>query len=161
MTRFWRNWLAVWSIGIGLFGLVLYGATFPATTGPAAAIFALFGNPLPEQPDRYLRFAIGLMGAVTAGWAVTIYAAFRAAWALEGGAAGAVWRLITGGLIAWYVIDSAASIATGFWLNAVSNTAVLIGYLVPIAASGVLGQQTGTIGHVGLERPSHAPRANA
>ena len=138
MTLFWRNWLVVWSIGVGLFGLVLYGAAYSATTAPAAAIFALFDNPLPPEPDRYLRFAISLMGAVTFGWGVTSYAAFRAAWWLDAAAAAPVWRLITAAMLLWYLIDSAASVATGFWLNAVSNTVVLALYLVPVLASGVM-----------------------
>jgi len=38
----------------------------------------------------------------------------------------------------WFVIDSFMSIATGFWLNAVSNTLIAIGLIVPLLATGVL-----------------------
>ncbi len=138
MTRFYRRWLTVWCFGVGLFGLVLYGAGFDATTAPAAAIFALMGNPLPVEPDRYLRFAVALMGAVTAGWAVTYYAAFRAAWNAPRADASKLWRLLTAGALMWFAIDSLASIANGFPLNALSNTALLIGYLVPVIASRAL-----------------------
>ena len=79
MTFFWQRWLTLWCAGVGVFGVILYGAGFPTTTSVAATIFSAFGNPLPAEPDRYLRFATSLMGAVTAGWAVTYYAAFRAA----------------------------------------------------------------------------------
>lgn len=141
MTLFWQRWLTLWSVGVGLFGLILFGAGFAATTGPAAAVFALFGNPFPVEPDRYLRFTTSLMGAVTFGWAVTYYAAFRAAWLLEPSAAAPVWRILTIGAVVWYVIDSWASVANGFALNAVSNTVVVGLFLVAVVASGALRGQ--------------------
>ena len=78
------------------------------------------------------------MGAVSMGWALTFYAAFSAAAAL--GAQGQpAWRAVTVAVVAWYVIDSALSVATGFALNAVPNTLLLAGYLLPVWRSGVLG----------------------
>lgn len=138
MTAFWRSWLTLWCIGVGVFGLILYGVGFPATTGLARVVFAAFGNPLPAEPDRYLRFTTSLMGAVTAGWAVTYYAAFRAAWALDGGAGATVWRVLTLSAGLRYAIDSFASATTGFPLNVVSNTVLMILYLIPVLVSGVL-----------------------
>lgn len=135
MTRFWQRWLTLWCIGVGLFGLVLFGLGFPALSAPATAIFAMFGNPFPAEPDRYLRFTASLMGAVTFGWSITFYAALRAVWALDGAAAAGVWRILTGGLLVWYVVDSYVSVTNGFALNAVSNTFVLVGYLIPVVAS--------------------------
>jgi hypothetical protein len=77
------------------------------------------------------------MGAVTMGWGVTYLALFMAAHRL-GADAAPVWRLATIGMVAWFVIDSALSVATGFWMNAVSNTGLAIGYLVPVLASGAM-----------------------
>lgn len=138
MTMFWQRWLTLWCVGIGAFGLVLYGVGFDGMEHAAAAIFAAFGNPLPAEPDRYLRFTTSLMGAVTAGWAVTYYAAFRAAWALDGAARATTWRILTVGTVAWYTIDSVASIANGFAMNAVSNTVLLIAYLIPVLTTRVM-----------------------
>jgi len=121
-----------------VFGLILYGVGFPTTTAAAATIFSAFGNPLPAEPDNFFRFSTSLMGAVTAGWAITYYAAFRAAWALTGQMRATVWRILTAGSIAWYLIDSYASNATGFPLNVASNTLLLIAYLVPVLATGVM-----------------------
>jgi hypothetical protein len=140
MIIFWQRWLTLWCVGVGMFGLILFGVGFSSTTPVAAVIFSAFGNPLPAEPDRYLRFAISLMGAVTAGWAVTYYAAFKAAWALEGAASTTIWRLLSAGAVAWYLIDSFASIANGFGLNALSNTVLMVAYLVPVLRSGVLSR---------------------
>jgi len=138
MTIFWKRWLTLWCMGVGIFGLILYGVGYPATTSMAAAVFSVLGNPLPTDPGRYMRFATSLMGAVTAGWAVTYYAAFRAAWMLDGVARADLWRGLTLGVVMWYVIDSIASIANGFALNAVSNTALLVAYLIPVLATSVM-----------------------
>lgn len=134
MTIFWQRWVMLWCVGVGVFGLVLYGVGFAATTAPAAAVFAMFHNPLPADPDRYLRFTTSLMGAVTLGWAITIYVVCRAAWRLSGPDAAAAWRGVTAAAIVWFVIDSIASIANGFPLNAVSNTVLLILLLIPVLA---------------------------
>ncbi len=141
MTAFWKNWLTLWCCGVGLFGLALYGAGYAAATGPSNAIFALLGNPLPTDPDSHLRFALSLLGAVTAGWAITFYAAFRAAWTLDDAASRPIWRWLTFAGLSWYAIDSIASIATGFPLNAVSNTVLVVTLLIPIWASGKLSAQ--------------------
>lgn len=123
-----------------MFGLVLYGLGYPATSGPAKAIFALFGSPLPAEPDRYLRFAVSLMGAVTAGWGLTLVIAFRAIGRLSRLDAAQAWRRLTLGMLAWYTIDSLASWTNGFGANVVSNTAVLILYLVPVMGAGMMGK---------------------
>jgi len=138
VTIVWQRWLTGWAMCVGVFGLILYGAGYPSTTGPAAALFSVLGQPLPADPDRYLRFTTALMGAVTLGWAVTFYAAFRDAWSLGRPASAPVWRVLTLAAVVWYLIDSAASVANGFAMNAVSNTILLICYLVPVIASGAM-----------------------
>lgn len=137
MSAFWRGWLNVWAWVVIVFGLVLAGGGLDATDGMAETTFALVGNPVSEWTS-HLRFSVALMGAVTMGWGVTYLALFMAAYRL-GADAAPVWRLATLATLAWFVIDSGLSIATGFWGNAVSNTGILIGYLVPVLASGVMG----------------------
>jgi hypothetical protein len=51
------------------------------------------------------------------------------------------WRGLTGAMLAWFVIDSAASVSTGAPVNAVSNAVFLATFLIPILASGVLAQK--------------------
>ncbi len=88
-----------------------------------------------DQP--IVRFGIGLQGALTLGWGLTMMALIEAAKTLDA----PVWRKLTLALVVWYVIDSAISIATGLALNAVSNTVLMAGYLIPVLASGVLKHQ--------------------
>lgn len=85
-----------------------------------------------DQPA--MRFSVGLTGALTIGWILTLMAAVQGAEAVGP----TLWRKIALAVLAWYVIDSAISVMTGFGLNAVSNTLLTIGFLIPVFASGVL-----------------------
>lgn len=136
MSKFWQNWLSIWAAGVTIFGLALAGGAFEATDGLTRALFTLFENPLPEALDSHHRFAIGLMGAVTMGWGMTYHAAFQALHRLDNAAG--LWRAITFASLTWFVVDSAISVATGFWMNAVSNTLLLVAYLIPVGKTGVL-----------------------
>ena len=138
MSKVWQNTFSAWSIFVALFGLVLAGGAFAATDGLTAALFTLFGNPLPSDIDAHHRFAIGLMGAVTMGWGLTYYGAFKALFALEPTVAAPIWRYLLAISFVWYVIDSGISIATGFWMNAVSNTIVMVLFLIPLLKSGAM-----------------------
>lgn len=138
MSKYWQNWLTLWAGLVTVFGLVLAGGAFTATDGMTQTLFALFGNPLPADIDHHHRFAIGLMGAVTMGWGLTYFATFKALFALETTKAVPIWRLVLLGSLVWYVIDSTISVATGIWMNAVSNTLVVVLLLIPLARSGAL-----------------------
>ena len=137
MAAFWRNWLTVWAWAVALFGLALAGAGLEAAEGPTRLLFGVLNGPEPLVLNAQMRFAMALMGAVTCGWALTLLVTFDAAHKL-GAQAGPTWRGVIASAGAWYVIDSGLSIATDFGLNAVSNTALLAGLLVPLLASGVL-----------------------
>lgn len=135
MTLFWRTWLMIWCGGVAVFGLVLAGAGLEATDGVSADIFRLLGGD--GNFTDALRFSTALMGAVTFGWSLTTVATLQAAFML-GDRARPVWLLTVLSILGWYVIDSTLSIATGFGLNAVSNTVIVAAFLLPILRSGVL-----------------------
>lgn len=138
MTKFWRGWLDMWCGAVALFGAILIGAGAAASEGAARALMDLLAG-APVAFDPALRFAVALMGCVTLGWAITTAGAIHAADRL--GAAGtATWRWLTASLVIWFVIDSFFSIHTGFGLNAGSNLVLLIAYLIPVIATGVLGR---------------------
>lgn len=137
MGGFWKTWMTVWCWGVLAFGVVLALAATPATDGPARAVLAVLGGgpagaSLLDQ--QAMRFGLAIQGALSIGWALTLLAARDAA-----DLAGApVWRRITVGVCAWYVIDSAISVVTGFPLNAASNTLIVVMFLAPVLGSGVL-----------------------
>jgi hypothetical protein len=137
VTDFWKRWLTAWAWGVIAFGLLLVGAGFAATDTLAMETFRLFGV-APFAPDAMHRFSIGLMGAVTMGWGITYLAAFRALHLLSEPQAAPIWRNLTMGTLLWYVIDSWISVANGVGMNAVSNTLLLVLFLIPVLRSGVM-----------------------
>lgn len=138
MSKVWQNWLSAWAILVTAFGLVLAGGAFAATDGLTTMLFTLFGNPLPTVIDTHHRFAIGLMGAVTMGWGLTYFGAFKALHAVDPATAAPIWRYLLFAGLVWFVIDSTISVATGFWMNAVSNTILMVLFLIPLVKSGAL-----------------------
>mgnify|MGYP001812599895 FL=1 len=111
--------LAIVPLGADLaFRRLIYGGSYPGDFGPEAL--------------EYVRFAHAVLGSVMAGWSVALLAILvgpfgrRERWA---------WRAIAGSLALWYVADTAASLGTGFWQNAVLNTVILVAFLPPLAAT--------------------------
>lgn len=142
MSDFWKTWLTIWCGAIVVFGAVLLGAALPATDAMARACLALmsdapFDQALFDAPA--FRFAVALLGAVTLGWGLTMLAVVRA-----GAAEASRWRAVTAAVLIWYAVDSIASVASGFALNAVSNTLFLAAFLVAVIGSGVLGRDRAT-----------------
>lgn len=76
------------------------------------------------------RLGAGIYGGLMAGWGTTL--------CLLGREVGVV-RAAAAGLVAWWAVDSAASIALGFPGNAVSNTA-LLAVFTPVLV-GALGRR--------------------
>lgn len=135
MTSFWRAWLVTWVFGIIAFGAVLAGGAFEATAGPVRFVYETLQGPAALTLDPAMRFTLGVLGAVSIGWGLTVLMVMLPAMAL-GASARAVWIGITVGVASWFVIDSCLSVATGFGLNVVPNIALLVGYLIPVLASG-------------------------
>lgn len=137
MSVFWRGWLIVWCLGVVAFGLVLAGGAFEATSAPVRWILETLQGPGDLTFNPVLRFSLALMGCVSVGWALTMLAMMLAAFKL-GDRARPIWLGLTFGIVVWYVTDSALSVATGFGLNAIPNTLLLITYLVGVVAGGGL-----------------------
>ncbi len=127
-----RTLLQAWCFAVILFGGVFALAAFPMTDGVARASLAAMGGAEPAMTDA-MRFAVGLMGAVTMGWGFTLLAAVNAT---EPAAGRALWRGITWAAAAWYVVDSAISLRTGFALNVASNTLLFAAYLLAVRGTG-------------------------
>lgn len=137
MSAFWRAYFGVFCLSLVLFGAVLSAGAFAPTNGPISLLLALLSGEPAHEFTPVLKFAVGVMGGVTIGWAVMIYGVMRVAFTL-GSQGRPLWDAITSGLIAWYVIDGICSIATGFALNIIPNTALAAMYVVGLTQSGAL-----------------------
>ena len=132
-----RKAMMVWAGVVTLFGLVLVGGGLAATDALIRALYRLMGG-YNAAMNPALRFSVGLMGAVSMGWGLTVLAAASMSNRLDGATARLLWRRTAAAIAAWYVIDSTISVATGFALNTLSNTALLAAFLLILARGGML-----------------------
>lgn len=121
-----KLWLKVAAVVVGSFGPIFFLGTMEATLEPARWSLDLLawppdGGTTWEHPDT--RFLSALTGGFLFGWGVTI-------WMLSGAVFDAapegVRRAVMTGLLAWFVLDSAGSVASGNAANALINVLVLL-----------------------------------
>ena len=127
-----RFWLFLSGATIFAFGLLGFLGTMPATNAPLRwgmdlLSFPLDGWPGWTSPETW--FLSALAGGFLAGWGATIFAA--GLW-LYPAAPEPARRMVLTGLLAWFVVDSAGSIASGNWQNAIWNIAVLVFLVGPL-----------------------------
>lgn len=121
-----RTWLKVTAVIVGAFGPIFSLGTTAATLEPARLTLDLLAWPI-DGATTYAstdtRFLSALTGGFLLGWGVTI-------WGLSGriydAAPEAVRRVVLSGMLAWFVLDSAGSIAAGAPSNALFNVIVLL-----------------------------------
>ncbi len=121
-----RRWLLVTAIVVGGFGPVFALGAMAGTAEPARWSLDLLAWPLDgaqnfEAPTT--RFLAALTGGFLLGWGATIWALRR--WLFDL-APEAVRRTVLTGLIAWFLLDSAGSLAAGVASNVSFNVLVLL-----------------------------------
>jgi hypothetical protein len=130
-SKFWINWLLAVSAGVMAFGLMLVLA--PALTRQG---FSLLVYASPDRIDsfgaeqiRYISLVHAVIGGVMVGWGAALFHVTRT---LLAGGVRAGWNLIALSVAAWFVPDTAYSMLSGFWQNALLNTAFLALFAVPL-----------------------------
>jgi hypothetical protein len=127
MTRSTHKfWLKVMAIVVGSFGPIFFLGTMVATMEPARLAMDILSWPLDGattfvSPDT--RFLSALAGGFLLGWGVLIWGLQAKVYDL---APEPVRRCALFSMLAWFVLDSAGSIASGNASNAVFNVAVLL-----------------------------------
>ena len=61
MTQFWRSYFIIWVASIGLFGAVLAGGAFEATSAPVRFVLTSLNGPGDLTFTPVLRFSLALM----------------------------------------------------------------------------------------------------
>jgi len=123
---FHKRWLRVTAIVVGSFGPVFFLGTMAPTLAPARLTLDLLGWRL-GQPSAYdtpdTRFLSALTGGFLLGWGVTIWR--LSSWVYDAAPEG-VRRTVLTGVLAWFCLDSAGSVASGNPSNAGFNVLVLL-----------------------------------
>jgi hypothetical protein len=137
MSAFWRAYFGIFCASLVVFGVVLSAGAFAATSGPIAVLMTVLSGGEAIEFSSALQFCLGLMGAITIGWALTIYGVMQVAFTL-GPQGRPLWHAITIGMVSWYVIDAICSVMTGFALNLLPNSVLAGMYLVGLSQSGAM-----------------------
>ena len=127
-----KRWLKVAAVVVGSFGPVFFLATMVASDEPARLTLDMLSWPI-DGAQSYAapttRFLSAITGGVLFGWGVLI-------WLLSGdiydAAPEAVRKAVLISLLAWFVLDSAGSIASGNVSNAGFNILILLAAVGPM-----------------------------
>jgi hypothetical protein len=133
-SRFWINWLLAVSAAVVLFGLALVLAPSAAKQGFSLLIYASTSrlDGFGQEPVRYIGLAHAVIGGVMVGWGVALFYVTKAFLARGEPAA---WNLVALSVGAWFVPDTAYSLASGYWPNAVLNMGFLTLFALPLWAT--------------------------
>lgn len=127
MTQgFHKRWLKVAAVVIGSFGPVFALGSMVATQEPARLTLDILSWPIDgatTYASRDTHFLSALTGGFLVGWGVTIWC--LSVWVHDLAPEG-VRRSVLAGTLAWFVFDSAGSIASGNASNALFNVLVLL-----------------------------------
>lgn len=123
LHKAWMKWTAIL---VGVAGPIFFLGTMPPTQEGARLTLDILSWPLDgattwASPDT--RFLSALTGGFLTGWGVMIWC--LASWVYDA-APEAVRRTVLTSVLAWFVLDSAGSIASGNPSNALFNVAVLL-----------------------------------
>lgn len=127
MSRaFHKFWIKVTAIVVGSFGPVFFLGTMADTLEPARLTLDILSWPIDgattyASPDT--RFLSALTGGFLFGWGVMLWC--LSSWVYDA-APEAVRRTVLAGVLAWFCLDSAGSIASGNASNAAFNVVVLL-----------------------------------
>jgi hypothetical protein len=121
-----KFYLKITSIVVGLFGPIFFLGTMPETLEPARFTLDLLSWPLDglttyDSPDT--KFLSALTGGFLFGWGIMIWILSSLAYDK---APEEIRKSVLIGLLAWFFLDSAGSIASGNSSNAMINVLVLL-----------------------------------
>lgn len=124
--KFHKFWLKVTAFVVGSFGPVFFLGTMAATLEPARLTLDILSWPVDgmttyASPDT--RFLSALTGGFLLGWGVTIWFLSEYVYDL---APEPVRKAVLFGILSWFFLDSAGSIASGNTSNAFFNILVLL-----------------------------------
>jgi len=130
--KFHKLWLKITSLVVGSFGPVFFFGAMIPTMEPARLTLDILSWPVDgattfASPDT--RFLSALTGGFLLGWGVTIWC--LSTWVYDAAPEG-VRKTVVTGVVAWFCLDSAGSIASGNASNALFNVLVILLAIGPL-----------------------------
>ncbi|GAB5409915.1 MAG: hypothetical protein BalsKO_22800 [Balneolaceae bacterium] len=133
--KFHKFWLKVTAFVVGSFGPVFFLGTMESTLEPARLSLDLLSWPIDglttySSPDT--RFLSALTGGFLFGWGIMIWCLQN--WVYDAAPDGTR-KTVLISLLAWFVLDSAGSVASGNSSNAFFNVIALLIAVGPLWVS--------------------------
>jgi hypothetical protein len=133
---FWRRWLVVVTWALVVFGLGLalfsrnrlFDLVFNDRVDP---VFWPMGA-MTLETKAFQRWIYGVLGAVLAGWSVSMAVLVQHAFPLR---QRWVWSTLVLGIGVWFVVDSTVSLYFGVMFNLFVNALLLVALGAPLAAT--------------------------
>ena len=124
--KFHKTWLKITAVVVGSFGPVFFLGTMPATAEAARFTLDFLSWPIDDHQNfgaPTTRFLSALTGGFLLGWGVMIW---QLSVHVYDKAPEPVRKTVLTGIIAWFLLDSSGSIASGNASNALFNIPVLL-----------------------------------
>lgn len=130
---FWWRCLVLTTAGLMVFGLVLVLMPSVGERMFSLLVYATASHIQAFGPEAvaYIRLVHAVLGCVLFGWGVLfMYLAMGPVWKGSKDA----WSAFAVSLLAWFVPDTAYSLLSGFWQNAVLNLGFAVLFAMPLLA---------------------------
>ena len=130
---FWWRCLVLTTAGLMVFGLVLVLMPSVAEQMFSLLVYASASHVQAFGPEAvaYIRLVHAVLGCVLFGWGVLFM--YLALGHVRKGSKDA-WSAFAVSLLAWFVPDTAYSLLSGFWQNAVLNMGFAVLFAMPLLA---------------------------
>lgn len=129
---FHKFWLKITAIVVGSFGPIFFLGSMPETMEPARWTLDLLSWPLDgatSYASADTQFLSALTGGFLLGWGLTIWC--LSIWVYDAAPEGVRKSVVTGA-VAWFLLDSAGSAASGNASNVLFNTLILMIVVGPL-----------------------------
>lgn len=129
---FHRFWLKVAAVSIGSFGPIFFLGSMESTAELARLTLDLLSWPVDQEQSfsaPTTRFLSALTGGFLLGWGVMVWCLSAAVYDAE---PEGVRKAVLIGILAWFLLDSSGSIASGNVSNAYFNIIVLLVLVGPM-----------------------------
>lgn len=127
---FWQRWLSGVLLGFTVVSLAM--ALVPSTATTAFSLLIYRQADLPAdfsaEARNYIELTNAVLLSVMTGWFTLMFLISRRLTESP-----SLWRPIAAGLAIWFVPDTAYSLVSGYWENAVLNILILTPLAVPLA----------------------------
>ena len=126
----WRLLIAA-TAGLMVFGLILVVMPGFTLQGFSLLVYASTAhlNTFGPEAVAYISLVHAVLGSVMFGWGAVLM--FLALGPVRRGSKDAWWMFVVS-LVAWFIPDTAYSLLSGFWQNAVLNAGFVLLFAIPL-----------------------------